>query len=46
MHPVKWAEDNGVDLMCVTYQAPDFTISYELQGFDLTVRFNLSTVVP
>jgi hypothetical protein len=34
----KWALENGVDLMCVTYRAPDGTETYVLKGFGLQVR--------
>jgi hypothetical protein len=33
-----WAKENGVDLMCVTYTAPDGTESYALRAFDMQVR--------
>jgi hypothetical protein len=33
-----WAAENGVDLMCVTYTAPDGTESYVLRVFDMQVR--------
>jgi hypothetical protein len=33
-----WAAENGVDLMCVTYEKPDGSTTYVLRGFDLQVR--------
>jgi beta-lactamase regulating signal transducer with metallopeptidase domain len=33
-----WAKEHGVDLMCVTYKAPDGTQSYVLRAFDMRVR--------
>jgi 5-hydroxyisourate hydrolase-like protein (transthyretin family) len=31
-----WAEENGVDLMCITHRGPDGTETFVLRGFGLT----------
>jgi hypothetical protein len=33
-----WASQNGVDLMCTTYRAPDGTETYVLRAFGMNVR--------
>jgi hypothetical protein len=34
----EWANQNGVDLMCITHRAPDGTETFVLKSFDMTIR--------